>query len=68
MKPGYSSTPAADAVAPCIARPSAPVILTMQGKEVLVIESVSWGTRTCLSCTVNIVCADGLGTKGATAY
>ena len=31
MKPEYSSTPAAaDAVDLCIARPSAPVILTMQ--------------------------------------
>ena len=68
MKPEYSSTPAADAVVPCIARPSATVILTMQDKEVLVIESFSWGTRTCLSCIVNILCADGLGTKGATAY
>ena len=68
MKPEYSSTPAADAVTPCIARPSAPVISTMQDKEVLVIESFSWGTMTCLSCIVNIVCADGLGTKGATAY
>ena len=75
MKPEYSSTPAADAVAPCITRPSAPpppppppVILTMQNKEVLVIESFTWGTRTCLSCIVNILCADGLGTKGATAY
>ena len=68
MKPEYSSTPAADAVAPCITRPSAPVILTMQDKEVLVIESFSWGTRTCLSCIVNILCADGLGTQGAMAY
>ena len=50
MKPEYSSTPAADAVAPCITRPSAPVILTMQDKEVIVIESFTWGTTTCLSC------------------
>ena len=68
MKPEYSSTPAADAVAPCIARPSAPVILTMQDNEVIAIESFSWGRRSCLSCIVYILCADGLGTQGATAY
>ena len=68
MEPEYSSTPAADAMAPCIARPSVTVILTMRDKEVLVIESFSWGTRTCLSCIVNILCADSLGTQGATTY
>ena len=36
--------------------------------RVLVIEHFSWGTRTCLSCIVNILCADSLGTQGATAY
>ena len=68
LKPEYSSTPAADAMAPCIARPSSPVILTMQDKGVVVIESFSWDPRTCLSCIVNILYADGLGTQGATAY
>ena len=42
MKPEHSSTPAADAVAPCITRPSAPVILTTQDKEVLAIEYFSY--------------------------